>query len=138
MERSDETAPVTGRRVAHGVDATRATRPGVPRERERFPDPGAHWEVPPQQPGVDALARSGAQRLTPVFGTAAPARLLSGAVRRLAYRLPEHRSARWLLLIGADRLDVVEHRLGRGLWAVPAVAALVVGYLAVARISGRR
>jgi hypothetical protein len=138
MERSDQDVWAMGRRPAQAVDATAATRPGVPREREQFPDPGAHWDVPPQQPGAGALERSGARRLTPVFGTAAPPRLLSGAVRRLAYRLPEHRSAHWMLLLGADRLDVIEHRLGAGIWAVPAAAALLVGYLTVARIVRRR
>jgi hypothetical protein len=45
---------------------------------------------------------------------------LSGLVRRAAYRVPEHRTARWALLLAGDRLDVLEHRLGRDLWLVPA------------------
>lgn len=120
------------------VDATPASRPGVPRERWPEPDPGAHWEVPEQQADTTALEASGVRRLTPVFGTAQPARLASGALRRLAYRLPEHRATRWGLLLAADRVDVLEHRFGRGLWGVAALGALAAGYALASRALRRR
>jgi hypothetical protein len=120
------------------VDGDAAARPGVPRERDPGPDPGAHWVSPEQQPGADALGRTGLRVRTPVFGTAQPARRLSGALRKLAYRIPEHRASRWALLLGADRVDVLEHRIGRGLWAVPVAAALAGGYVAVSRLLRRR
>jgi len=47
-------------------------------------------------------------RPTPVFGTAQPARGLSGALRTRAYAIPEHHARHWFLLIVADRVDVVE------------------------------
>ncbi|BDG06236.1 hypothetical protein [Anaeromyxobacter oryzae] len=119
-------------------DSAPAARPGVPRERSLQRDPGAHWEVPAQQPDTAALDASGVRRLTPVFGTAQPARLASGALRRLAYRIPEQRATRWVLLLAADRVDVLEHRLGRGLWLLPAVGALGAGYALASRVLRRR
>jgi hypothetical protein len=73
-----------------------------------------------------------------VFGTARPPRGLSGAVRSLAYRIPQHRASRWLLLLAGDRLDVLESRLARNLWIVPAALGLAAGYALVARASQRR
>ncbi len=120
------------------VDATPVVRPGVPREHRAVSDPGAHWDRPEQQPGTPLLAASGRFEATPVFGTAQPARGLSGLVRRAAYRIPAHRAGRWVLLRIGDRIDVVEHRLARGWFVLPAAAALVVGYVLVARAASAR
>ncbi len=79
--------------------------------------------------GVDAASDVPA----PVSGTAQPPRLLSGALRRAAYRIPDRRTSHWLLLLLADRVDVLEHRLGAALPFVPALAAGLVGYAAVRR-----
>jgi len=73
-----------------------------------------------QQPGAAVRAP---QRTTPVFGTAQPPRGISGALRRAAYRLPEYRAGHWLLLIAADRVDVVERRARQR----PGVAAAALG-----------
>ncbi len=121
-----------------GADGALATRPGVPREREARREPGATRTEPAQQAGPDALGRTGLAVRTPVFGTAQPARGASGALRRVAYRIPEHRASRWMLLLAADRLDVLEHRARRAGWIVPGVAALAIGYLAVSRALARR
>jgi hypothetical protein len=43
--------------------------------------------------------------MPPVFGTAVPPRGLSGAIRLLAYRLPDHYPSHWLLLMLGDRVD---------------------------------
>jgi hypothetical protein len=43
-----------------------------------------------------------------VFGTASPPRWISGAIRRLAFRWSESNWIHWLLLIGADRVNMVE------------------------------
>src|SRR5690606_24051434 len=59
--------------------------------------------------------RKGLKRLTPVYGTAQPPRGVSGVLRRIAYRIPEHRARHWLLLLFADRVDVLEGRLGEAL-----------------------
>ncbi len=120
------------------VDAAPEVRPGVPREHRAVSDPGAHWDRPQQQPGTPLLAATGLRAATPVFGTAQPARGLSGVVRRAAYRIPAHRPGRWILLRVGDRLDVVEHRLRRGWFVLPAAAALVVGYALVSRAAHDR
>ncbi len=122
------------RRVnGQGIDAARERRPGVPMARSPAPDAGAHWTAPPRQAGGAAAMAHLAHRPTPVFGTAVPPRGASGLLRRLAYRVPEYRATRWALLLGADRLDVLEHRLRRGWLALPAAAALAAGYWAVSR-----
>jgi len=33
-------------------------------------------------------------------------------MRRLGYRIPEHRTSHWMTLLAADRVDVLEGRLG--------------------------
>jgi hypothetical protein len=94
-----------------GADLDPADRPSVPKLRHDI-ESGAHWEFPERQPELTARERSIEHRvLTPVFGTAQPTRGLSGVVRRYAYRFSEGRAAHWLLLLGADRIDVVEHRV---------------------------
>lgn len=77
------------------------------------PIPDAHWEFPELQPENRPRERSIEHKmLTPVFGTAAPLRGLSGAIRRRAYaKYSEARAAHWLLLLGADRVDAIEHHL---------------------------
>lgn len=103
------------------VDAPRDRRPGVPMETEPRKVGSAHWSVPEKQkdPG-NILKRKGLSELTPVFGTSVPPRGISGAVRRAAYRLPEHYTSHWMLLLLADRIDAVE---GAILELVPASLA---------------
>jgi hypothetical protein len=120
-----------------GVDVGDDARPGVPRERTAG-DGLWRGEWPAPQRGMGLLSRAGVRTPTPVFGTAQPARGLSGAVRRLAYAVPEHRASRWALLLAADRIDVLEHRVARGWWVFPAAAALAVGYAAASRALARR
>jgi hypothetical protein len=116
------------------VDLADHLRPGVPRERDGALDPGAHGHRPSvQPPGPAAADRRAPGRPTPVFGTAQPLRGVSGALRRLAYRVPEHHTARWGLLLVADRVDVLEHRLARALWLLPVGAGLALGFATVTR-----
>ena len=116
-------------------DVSRNRRPGVPMEHEPMPVGNAHWEMPERQHvTVPVLKRSGLEELTPVFGTTLPPRGLSGVVRRVAYRIPEHRASHWMLLIMADRIDAIEHNPMRLL----TVAALVGGGFALRRMRTRR
>ncbi len=128
------------RRVpGQGVDEAPEERPGVPREHPAKPDPGAHWESPQRQlVGLGVLEHTGIDRPTPVYGTAEPPRLLSGILRRLAYGIPDHRTPHWLLLMAADRVDVLEHRVASVVVWLPAAAAALVGYLLVSRSLRRR
>src|SRR5918995_82523 len=83
----------------HGVDAAPEDRPGVPMEAEPSPAEGAHWDVPDRQPGSEEHPHRVALELaTPVVGT-------------------EHYARHWALLMFADRVDVLEDRLGSGLSA---------------------
>jgi hypothetical protein len=99
-----------------GADLDPRDRPAVPRERFDPGATGAHWDFPDRQPELAPRERSIEHKfLTPVFGTSAPRHGLSGALRTLSYaRYSEGRAAHWLLLIAADRVDVVEH-VGRSL-----------------------
>ena len=96
--------------VGWGVDLDPKDRPAVPKERFDPGSTGAHWEFPERQLPVQQRERSIEHRfLTPVFGSACPTRGLSGVIRRYAYRrFSEGRTAHWLLLMLADRIDVVE------------------------------
>ena len=129
-----------GGRRPYGAGADRApdARPGVPRERQEQGDPGARWIEPAPQSGPDAIGRTGLEIPTPVFGTAQPARGASGALRRAAYRMPEHRASRWMLLLAADRLDVLEHRARSAVWLAPVLAAVGIGYVMASRALSRR
>lgn len=107
-----ETAAAAGAPVP-AVDVAPEKRPGTPREAEPEADAGAHWTTPERQPvGRRHLTRAGLRDLTPVFGTAQPPRGLSGMMRGAAYRIPEHRARHWAMLMAADRVDVLESRVG--------------------------
>lgn len=77
-------------------------------------------------------------RPTPVFGTALPPRGLSGALRTRAYAIPEHRARHWLLLLVADRVDVVETWVRERGGREAAVAGAVGGAILVAAWLARR
>jgi hypothetical protein len=97
-----------------------------------------HWStIPVQTRGRDAVLHSGVRRTTATFGTAAPPRWLSGLVRRVAHRIPEHRRSRWVLLLGADRLDVLEHRVARGWGLVLPLAVGAAAFLVALRLARR-
>jgi hypothetical protein len=96
-----------------GVDLDPKDRPSVPRERLDPELSGAHWEFPERQQEKWPRERSIEHKfLTPVFGTSTPPRGLSGVMRKYAYRrFSEARAAHWLILLGADRVDAIEHHL---------------------------
>ncbi|MBE0011079.1 hypothetical protein [Arthrobacter sp. AET 35A] len=97
-----------------GADLDPKDRPSVPKEQFDPNFSGAHWEFPEHQPEKWPRERSIEHKvLTPVFGTITPPRGLSGAIRRYSYKkYSEGRTAHWLLLIAADRVDAWEHHLG--------------------------
>lgn len=106
--------PVELMRPNEAADQNPLDRPGVPREFDP-PQPlaSAHWIRPePQQSEPQPLVGVGRQ-LTPVYSVANPPRGLSGAVRRLAYRVPDYSPRRWALLILSDKIDVLEHNPAR-------------------------
>ncbi len=115
-----------------GADLDPADRPAVPRERLDPGASGAHWDFPERQPELVPRERSIEHaQLPPVFGTTFPPKGLSGVVRRYAYRrFSEGRAAHWLLLIGADRLDVLESRATAALQGRPDNLIAETGVLA--------
>lgn len=99
-----------------GADLDPKDRPSVPKERFDPGATGAHWDLPEQQPERVPRERSiEHERLTPVFESTLPPKGLSGVIRRAAFRYSEGRAAHWLMLLAADRVDVVESRVGDAL-----------------------
>lgn len=117
--------------VGWGADARMEDRPGVPREIQP-PQPIGNGElgIPVQQTIGKPTAKSPLKALTPVYGTAQPASGLSGVMRRMAYGIPDYKPSRWLLLIMADKVDVLEHNPLR---LLTMGALLTVGVLGLRR-----
>ena len=94
-----------------GADLDSADRPAVPREQQL--ETGAHWDFPERQPELVFREKSIEHlSMPPVFGTSAPLKGVSGALRRVAYaRYSEARAAHWLILVAADRVDAIESHL---------------------------
>jgi hypothetical protein len=93
-----------------GSDLDRNIRPGVP--RDKAPDLGPEMlyiDVTRQMPTHRIHKSTEHAQLTPVFGTSCPPRGLSGRIRDFAYRYSEGRLVRWIALMFADRVDVVEN-----------------------------
>ena len=107
---SDLTNAATNLEHGRGSDKNPWQRPGVPQEQPPQPLASAHWLEPERQMAETTPLVGRGLKLTPVFSTAIPPRGVSGAMRRVAYRLPDYKARRWLLLMLADRVDVLEHR----------------------------
>ena len=104
-----------------GADLDPKDRPSYPKLQFQENLTGAHWEFPDRQPEKWPRERSIEHAfLTPVFGTGQPPTGLSGAIRKLSYaRYSEGRTAHWLLLALADRVNAVEAHLASFLTARP-------------------
>jgi len=92
-----------------GSDLARERRPGVP--RDKAPDIGVEHLYPPiekQFPRIKIHKSTEHGRLTPVFGTSCPPSGLSGRIRDFGYRFSEGRLSRWLSLLVADRVNMME------------------------------
>lgn len=117
-----------------GVDSKLEERPGVPREHSPpTPLPSAPWLALEQQVAGPIAVRSPLKPMTPVFGTTVPPRLLSGVLRRAAYRMPDYKARRWMTLMLADRIDVIEHSLLPVALVLGGVAAILGGAFAIKR-----
>lgn len=93
-----------------GVDADPENDPTYPM-RDQTKDGGltAAWERPPvQHADVEILQSIEHIRQPAVVGTSTPPAGLSGAIRRAAFRWSESNWLHWLMLMGADRINVVE------------------------------
>ncbi len=109
-------------------DARAEARPGIPREAE--PLPFGEGPLPQQPLTVRVFKHALRAGVTPVFGTGAPPRGLSGMIRHWAYRIPEHKARHVMALMLADRIDVLEHTY---LLKVPFAAVVLLAAGIVAR-----
>jgi hypothetical protein len=92
-----------------GADLDHKNRPGIPMERTPPRNIHAHeGKLPQQAQNVEILVSTERPGITPIFGTAQPPKGLSGVLRRAAYRWAENDLRRWLILLAADRVNVVE------------------------------
>lgn len=92
-----------------GADLDHARRPAVPMERTPPRLDGVHRTEPQPQPRkVEILRSIERPGITPVFGTSVPPSGLSGWIRRRAFRRSESDIRHWMLLLFADRVNVVE------------------------------
>jgi hypothetical protein len=115
------------------VDKDLSRRPGVPMFAKE-PPMASPPPLPQQEGGGRVLVGPEVFELTPVFSTAVPPRGLSGIVRRGAYRIPEHKAARWLWLMLADRIDVAESAVRRN----PLLGLGLLGALGIFLLRRRR
>lgn len=128
-----------------GADLDKRNRPAYPKERMPPRLGGVHWDQPDQQRrAVEVFHSTERPGITPVFGTSVPPAGLSGMIRRRAYKLSENDIRHWLMLLFADRVDVVEGLITdarKSPQTRVAAGAIVVGalaYLLVMRPRARR
>ena len=111
-----------------GADLDRADRPAVPMERMPPRLEGARLAEPTQQTlTVEVLHSVEKPGITPVFGTSNPPRGLSGWMRRRAFRRSESDIRHWMMLLAADRVDVVEGLFGDARKSPGVRSAAIVG-----------
>ena len=92
-----------------GADLDPQVRPAYPKERTPPRFIHRHWdELEHQQPSVKVFHSTERPGLTPVYGTTAPPKGVSGMIRRAAFRYSENDMRHWMLLLLADRVDVGE------------------------------
>ncbi len=117
MEPLERDAATTGQVPAHdhrhivgwGADLKRADRPGVPMERMPPRLPGAPIAPPMRQVStVKVFHSTERDGMTPLFGTPVPPTGVSGVMRGWAFRHSENDLRHWLLLLAADRVNMVE------------------------------
>ena len=102
---SIDTASIMG----WGVDADQRNDPTYPYRDRSNDDHSGKWTRPAlQRPNVELLQSIEHKQRPAVFGTSSPPRGISGMMRRLAFRWSESNWTHWLLLMGADRVNMVE------------------------------
>jgi hypothetical protein len=99
----------TSRVQGWGADLDPQNRPAVPMERTPPRLSNVHWDAPEQQEARVKIHHSTERPgITPVFGTSVPPSGLSGAMRDIAFRYSENELRHWMILLGADRVNVIE------------------------------
>ena len=93
-----------------GVDANPENDPTYPMKKRTDEEHlGYSWERPPQQPVIVEVLKSNERpNVSAVFGTSTPPSGLSGNIRRAAFKYSESSYGRWVPLVLADRINVIE------------------------------
>jgi hypothetical protein len=92
-----------------GADLDPQARPAFPMERTPPRFINKHWDdLEHQKQTVKVFHSTERPGLTPVFGTAQPPSGMSGMIRAGAFRYSENDLRHWLMLLFADRVNVVE------------------------------
>jgi hypothetical protein len=106
QQRHRETSHIEG----WGADVDPANRPAYPKERTPPRLDGVHWAEPEQQRAPPHRIHHSTERpgITPVFGTSVGPSGLSGKMRDVAFKYSENDLRHWLILLGADRVNMVE------------------------------
>lgn len=92
-----------------GADLDHKNRPGVPMERTPPRYTPADMATPqPQEQKVEVLVSPERPGITQLHGSVQPPSGLSGMLRRAAFKFSENDLRHWLILLGADRINVVE------------------------------
>lgn len=103
--RAIDPATVTG----WGVDADPSNNPTYPYRDRSKDDHSGSWPRPAQQQtNVEILQSIEHKQRPAVMGTSTPPSGLSGMLRRLAFRKSESNLLHWMLLLGADRINMAE------------------------------
>lgn len=105
MENQNQLSHIEG----WGADLDHANRPAYPMERTppRYTQPT--WDAIPQQAQrIEKLQSNERPEITPVFGTSVPPSGLSGWLRRGAFKFTENDVRHWMILLFADRVNMVE------------------------------
>ena len=92
-----------------GADLDEKNRPAYPKERIPARDIGVHWKQPEQQEQhVKILHSKERPDITPLFGSPNPPSGFSGKIREGAFGYSENDIRHWLLLLFADRANMIE------------------------------
>jgi hypothetical protein len=95
-----------------GIDADYKDHPAYPMRQEKPEEhfrKGIDWERPTlQRTSKEVLHSNERPSLAAVYGTPNPPKLLSGVLRRFAFRFSESDLRHWMTLLLADRIDMVE------------------------------
>lgn len=92
-----------------GADLDHSNRPAYPKERTPPRLEKVHWDQPEQQKTRMKIYHSTERPgITPVFGTSVPPSGISGKIRDYAYTFSENDIRHWMLLLFADRINVLE------------------------------
>jgi hypothetical protein len=96
--------------IEHETEMNAKDWPAFPmRQQSGDEHKGMNWQRPTQQDAsVEVLHSNERPNLTAVFGTTVPPKGLSGHLRRLAFRFSESQMPHWVMLIAADRVQMIE------------------------------